>query len=90
MGAGRRHICSPAALLALSLPTVSQKPVQPRGEACPCKRSNRVSELTLNGVCVFLLQITGGSSGIGKAVAKEALLRGAEVVTILARNEVRT
>ncbi|CAI8016895.1 3-ketodihydrosphingosine reductase [Geodia barretti] len=31
--------------------------------------------------------ITGGSSGIGKAVAKEALLRGAEVVTILARNE---
>jgi 3-dehydrosphinganine reductase len=31
--------------------------------------------------------ITGGSSGIGKAVAKEALLRGAAVVTILARNE---
>lgn len=38
--------------------------------------------------CVFL-QITGGSSGIGKAVAKEALKRGAGVVTILARDKVR-
>lgn len=40
-------------------------------------------------VCVFL-QITGGSSGIGKAVAKEALKRGAGVVTILARDKVRS
>ena len=33
-------------------------------------------------------QITGGSSGIGKALAAEALNRGAAVVTIVARNEV--
>ena len=38
----------------------------------------------------MFLQITGGSSGIGKAVAKEALKRGAGVVTILARDKVRS
>ena len=38
---------------------------------------------------IFSLQITGGSSGIGKAVAAEALNRGAAVVTLLARNKVR-
>lgn len=35
-----------------------------------------------------ILQITGGSSGIGKAVAVEALKRGAAFVTLVARNEV--
>ena len=33
-------------------------------------------------------QITGGSSGIGKELAAEAIRRGAEVVTIVARTEV--
>ena len=37
----------------------------------------------------FVFQITGGSSGIGKALARESLRRGAAVVTILARNKVR-
>ena len=35
-----------------------------------------------------LPQITGGSSGIGKALAAEALKRGAAVVTLVARKEV--
>ena len=35
------------------------------------------------------VQVTGGSSGIGKAVAKEALKRGAGRVTLLARDKVR-
>lgn len=35
------------------------------------------------------VQVTGGSSGIGKAVAKEALKRGAAMVTLLARDKVR-
>lgn len=35
----------------------------------------------------FPFQITGGSSGIGKAMAKEAIRRGA-VVSIMARNNV--
>ena len=39
-----------------------------------------------NSLC---FQITGGSSGIGKALAAEALKRGASSVTIVARNEVR-
>ena len=33
-------------------------------------------------------QITGGSSGIGKELAAEAIRRGAEAVTIVARTEV--
>ena len=33
--------------------------------------------------------MTGGSSGIGKAIALEALKRAAGTVTILAREEVR-
>ena len=36
---------------------------------------------------VMMLQVTGGSSGIGKEVARQALLRGANV-TIVARNTV--
>lgn len=36
---------------------------------------------------IFFLQITGGSSGIGKALAIEAVKNGANV-TIMARNEV--
>ena len=36
----------------------------------------------------FCCKITGGSSGIGKCVAFEALKRGAALVTIVARNEV--
>lgn len=36
-----------------------------------------------------LLQITGGSSGIGKCLAVQALKKGAAVVSIVARNEVQ-
>lgn len=36
---------------------------------------------------IVLVQITGGSSGIGKAVAVEVVKRGASV-TLLARDEV--
>ena len=34
------------------------------------------------------LQSTGGSSGIGKSLAAEAIKRGAAIVTLVARNEV--
>lgn len=37
-----------------------------------------------------ILQITGGSSGIGKALAAEVLKRGASQVTLIARNMVNT
>ena len=42
------------------------------------------------GCFLFLFQITGGSSGIGKELAAEAIRRGAEAVTIVARTEVDT
>lgn len=47
-----------------------------------------VAALLAHAYNSFGFQITGGSSGIGKAVAKESLKRGAAVVTILARNKV--
>ena len=36
----------------------------------------------------MILQITGGSSGIGKCLAAEAIRRGAAVITLVARNNV--
>ena len=37
---------------------------------------------------LFVCQITGGSSGIGKCLAAGAIKRGAAVVTLVARNKV--
>ena len=45
--------------------------------------------LFYGGVAIFLLQITGGSSGIGKCLAAEAILKGASLVCLVARNKVR-
>ena len=36
----------------------------------------------------YIYQITGGSSGIGKSLAAEAIRKGAAVITLVARNEV--
>ena len=78
------YTCSAAANMALALPGLAQKAVQPQGKT----RSRKNPPLFLfNSNFLSLLQITGGSSGIGKAVAREALLRGAAVVTLLARDE---
>lgn len=41
----------------------------------------------INGWYLLLFQVTGGSSGIGKAIAVEAAKRGASI-TLLARNQV--
>ncbi len=38
-------------------------------------------------LCV--VQVTGGSSGIGKCLAASAISRGASLVTLVARNKVR-
>ena len=35
-------------------------------------------------------QITGGSSGIGKHLARAAIRRGASIVTLVARNKVKS
>lgn len=37
---------------------------------------------------IVILQITGGSSGIGKHLAIQAINRGAAIVTLIARNKV--
>jgi alanine-alpha-ketoisovalerate/valine-pyruvate aminotransferase len=47
-----------------------------------------IIEKFINNFGLIESQITGGSSGIGKALAAEALKRGAAAVTIVARTEV--
>ena len=44
--------------------------------------------LHLYNLSVMMLQITGGSSGIGKCLAVGAIKRGAAIVTLMARNKV--
>lgn len=72
--------------LVFPLPALSADAVQSQGQACFSNQSQLLGAWSIS--CVIILQITGGSSGIGKAVAVEALNRGAAVVTLCARNEV--
>ncbi len=53
----------------------------------PGSGSARLSELN-SYFTLHFTQITGGSSGIGKCLAIDAIKRGAASVTIVARNKV--
>ena len=46
--------------------------------------ANRTSKHSIAGSCIL---ITGGSSGLGRAIAHEAALRGAKQIILVARTE---
>ena len=62
-----------------------------RGKHVLVSLTGRINRAAIGVTAVaFFFQITGGSSGIGKELAAEAIRRGAEAVTIVARTEVDT